>query len=225
MVLYFNNTCNSNATVNINDVSFILTPHTQKSFMCSNETNINIIVCPQKQSTVKGDVYNLILQSNYIFQNVTRDIEFFITREKIRVSLNVSYERLFLNSPNVNFVIEETCVTDEKRIKKKYANSKIIELVYGPLEYYPSLSILFLIAGIILACLIDWKLIFLFYPCAYAFLFVLNLFGNIIWKTFVKKKLKMDEQKEFYRHFELDYISQYYSQTHRTPFMGKIDRD
>lgn len=226
MIVYLNNTCGAFVEVCINNtLNILMKPHGNNSITCDSTDDIIISVRPRKKSKFKGGIYNLILESKYVFCNTSENIELFIAREKIRVSLNVSYERMFLSSPKSDPVSEVTRVTDEDRMKKRFSRSRIAELMWGPLENLTSGSIVLFVAGIVLAYFVNWKLIFLYYPCAYAFLFLVNWIIDVAWNSFAKKTFKIDDKEDFYRYFDSDYIAEYYSQIDREPFMGRVERD
>lgn len=224
MVICFKNLCASIIDTCINNTqSFTIKPYEIKTVVCENLKNMAISICLRKESSAKGSIYNLVLESQYIFYAEGENIEFSITREKIRVSLNVSYERVFIDSVQTHLVSETTKVKNETDIKRRYNRDQFRKLLYGPLEHFPGLCIIVCIIGILLAWLIDWRLIFAYYPCAYICLFGLHLFIDVIWKRFIKKAFKINEKEDFYQHFNVDYISQYYSQVDREPFMGTVD--
>ena len=226
MVIYLKNSCGSwiDACFN-NTKSIAIGPYENKRLVLQNVKDFTLLICLRKKNSVKDNIYNLILESKYVFCNVSDDIDLSITREKIRVSLNVSYERVFVNTSRGCIASETTSVKDENNIKKRYERDRFCELLYGPLEHFPGLSLVMFIVGIFLAWLTDWRWIFLYYPFAYACLFVLHWLVDVFWNSFIKKTLKMDRREEFYRSFELDYILQYYSQINREPFMGQVDRE
>ena len=139
------------------------------------------------------------------------------------MALDVSYERLFVEAAGAMKIAEKTVVKDADRIIKLYKRNHLLELLYGPLTHFTTLSIGLFAAGILLAWLFKWWIVFLYYPLAYVFLFVVHWLIDVLWKSVSKKVFKTNSFTEFYQFFDPLYISNYYSQPNREPFLGKVE--
>ena len=225
MVVYFRNNCGCPIYISISDIwNGIIKPNKTIQIVCDEANDLTFSINIYDKKIVKGNIYNLNLLSQFTFKNIEDNANFIITREKIRVSLYVTYERLFVEASKATKHMEKTVVKDEERIKKRYKRDRLVELLYGPLTHFPMLTIILFVGGILITFLFNWYLAIVYFPLIYLSLFGLHWLVDAFWKCVEKKAFKMDDETDFYQYFEPTYISNYYSQTNREPFMGKIDR-
>ena len=225
MVVNFRNNCGYQIYISISDTwSGIIKPNETIQTVCDKANDLTFSINIYDEKIVKRNIYNLNLLSQYTFKNVEDNANFIITREKIRVSLYISYERLFVEALKATKHVEKTVVKNAERIKKRYKKDRFVELLYGPLTHFPVLTIILFVAGFLLTFLLDWYLAIAYFPLVYLGLFGLHWLVDTFWKCVEKTVLKIDDETDFYQYFEPTYISNYYSQTDREPFMGKIDR-
>ena len=225
MVVNFRNNCGYQICVCIDNIwNGIIKPHENIRIVCDKANDLTFSINIHNEKIAKGNIYNLNLVSQYTFKNVEDNADFIITREKIRVSLYISYERLFVEALKATKHVEKTVVKDSEPIKKRYKRNRFIELLYGPLTHFPMLTIILFIGGILLTMLLNWYFAIVYFPIVYLGLFGLHLLVDTFWKCVEKKALKMDDETDFYQFFDPTYISNYYSQANREPFLGKIDR-
>ena len=201
----------------------IISPHEERQITCKPNGDLTLWVYVCNESQHKGSIYNLNLESQYSFGTIDSDVKFSVTHEKIRVALDVSYERLFVEAAGAMKTAEKTIVKDADRIIKRYKRNCLLELLYGPLTHFTTLSIGLFAAGILLAWLFKWWIVFLYYPFAYISLFIVHWLIDVLCKSVSKRVLKTNSFTDFYQFFDPFYISNYYSQPNREPFLGKVE--
>ena len=224
MTIYLINNCQSEVYVCLNDVwNGIIGPNKKTPIECdkSDELNLSVYVYHKKNKT--GDIHNLNLITYYTFKNVENNAEFIITREKIRVALYVSYERLFINSTKAIKASEESFVKDSKRNDTNFKRNRIKELLIGPLADFTELCLILFIGGLLLGWLVNWHLLFIYYPLVYSILFGVHWIIDTFFKEVTRTRFNVDDASELYQFMNPDFIAYYYSQSNREPFLGKID--
>ena len=117
MVLIFRNTCGSKIWMSIDNMwQGVLMPHETRRLVCAPAVFIDLAICVDGNKPSKGSIYNLNLMAHYRINDISDNAEFFITREKIRVSVDVSYERVFVEA-------EKAIVVTGDIISGIYSNS------------------------------------------------------------------------------------------------------
>lgn len=226
MNIKFLNDCSCVVIVNLDSrIPIEIQPHCLVSISYEKTDKLNISIRRNIKSQVKNGKYTLELETKYIFANITEGEVFKITREKIRVNLNIYYDRLFLVAEKALYLSESHSVIDNEKIKKSFDKSRLIHfLLIEPFEYFTGLFIALLILGFFLTYKFGWILAFIYFPSAYIFLLVINWLSDNIWKKILRKGFKKeDDKREFYNCFENEFIMRYYSDPNRTPFMDEIE--
>lgn len=226
MNINFFNSCDYIVVVNIESGTPIeIQPHCTASISCMNVEKLSVSIKRNIVSQVKKGKYFLALETKYIFTDVTDGEVFKITHEKVRVNLNIYYDRLLLTANKALYLSESHNVIDSERIKKSYKKSQLMHFLFvDPLECLTGLLIALLGLGVFLTYKIGWQFAGIYFPSAYIFLLATNWFSKNILKLILNKGFKIDDDKrEFYKCFENEFIVSYYSDPNRTSFMGEIE--
>ncbi len=226
MNIYFTNNCSNFIILNIDDGEPVFLQPFEKKLITRNDLDsIKILAKRNCESTKKSAIYHLVIETEYVFSDVSDNTTFIITREKIQFSLNASYDRLFLQSSNAKIISEKHKILAEDKIKKTFKKSRFGEFVFDTLMFSPALLVALILAGISLTFIWGWIITIIYFPLAFLFVGILNWLIDKLCIAIGKKVLKTeDENIEFYKYFENDFINNYYSNANRTPFMGNIER-
>ena len=225
MKINFLNCCRYAVSVTIDsDLSVEIQPYCTVSIPCEKSDALNISVKLNTNSQVAKGKYTLVLETKYIFTNISDNDTFSITREKIRVDSDVYYDRLFLSAKKATYFSESHSVSDNEKMKKAYNKSRLIKfLLISPIEE-PGMFIVLLILGIVLSCYWGWKLAVIYFPLAYIFILALQWFTASVFKQILNKGLKIDDETQmFFNYFENEHIMSYYFNPNRTPFLDDIE--
>ena len=224
-MLVFKNTCRSRIWLHINSIwQGVLMPYEIKRIACAPVACINFSICIDDNNRSKGSIYNLNLIARYTFTDVGEETEFVITREKIRVSLDVSYERVFVETENATTSFEQIEELNAKQLQKRYKREHSAELLYMPLIISPMTTIAFLLLGLLVGWLIAWRALLFYYPAMYLCFFLAYLIGHSFVGLMSKNAVHFDNKATFYQFLDPSYITWYYAQLDRKPFLGKVDR-
>lgn len=216
MTIYFKNNCIITVVICIDEITFKINPYEIKSVNYPSGKQLYFSVYPDKKSGYKNGIYNLVLKTQYIFNNISNFQEFSITHEKIRFSIETSYERLFITSENVSCSLETSSVYDEEYIKKRFDKNQKLRFLIQPFECNPTFIILLLFIGVVLSYFWGVSFAILYYPI----ICFLIYFGNWIFNIIFNKVFKNEDKKEFYEFCTCNYIDSYFSNSNREPFMN-----
>ena len=86
--------------------------------------------------------------AHYRINDISDNAEFFITREKIRVSVDVSYERVFVEAEKANIIFAKIEAQNARQLQKRFKQDCFAELLYMPLIISPVTTIAFLFLGL-----------------------------------------------------------------------------
>lgn len=225
MNINFLNCCRYAVSVAIGSGSPVeIQPHCTVSIPCEKSDTLNISVKLNTNSQVAKGKYTLVLETKYVFTNISDNDTFSITREKVRVGSDVYYDRLFLSAKKATYLSETHSVLDSEKMKKAYNKSRLIKfLLISPIEE-PGMFIVLLILGIVLSCYWGWKLAVIYFPLAYIFLLALQWLTASVFKQILNKGLKIDDETQmFFNCFENEHIMSYYFNPNRTPFLDDIE--
>lgn len=227
MTVYFTNRCRHIIVLNIDDGEPVfLQPFETKSIARNNTDIIKVLAKRDCESIKKSSMYHLVIETEYLFSDVSDGATFMVTREKIQFSLKASYDRLFLCATNANYLSETHKILTEDKIKKAFNRSLIIDFIFDTVILSPKLIIVLLLAGISLTFIWGWRIAVLYFPLAFLFIGALNWLIDKFWRVIGKRAFKIEDEKtEFYKCFENDFIKNYYSDMNRTPFMGNVEID
>lgn len=228
MIVVFRNNCRISVRVCVNSKNvFDIKPYGKENLEFVNEQQLHISISPNKQSTIRTDVFHIVLNTSYLCSAITEVSELIITREKIRIAPNAFYERVFLSSPHATCILNSINLLDEEELKKKYKRLCRLRLfVYEPLlDDFLSGPILAIIIGIILMCGLDnWKIAIPYFICAYWFLVLMSyVIKHLVQSIFKRHSLFFDEKKEFYDYINPISIYNYYATPDRKPFQNEIE--
>jgi hypothetical protein len=202
----------------------VLMPYEVKRLVCEPTAHIDLAICIDGISSSKGGIYNLNLLARYTIKDISDDAEFFITREKIRVSVDVSYERVFVETKKASIVFEKIEAQNARQLQKRYKRNHFIELLYMPLIMSPMTTIAFLFLGLLVGWLISWRTLLFYYPAMYLCFFLAYFIGHSFVGFVSKKAFRFDNTITFHQFLDPSYITWYYAQPNREPFLGKVDR-
>lgn len=218
MNIIFSNKCRHKVCVEIaSNPSFEIQPYDRISISCDEVDKLIIEVRRDIVSYKKRNKYILVLETQYEFENVNDSTEFIITREKARVNPvpDISYDRLFLHNESALCFSEKHSVIGAEEIKKKFGKSRIKEFLLGPFEMWTE-ALGFLVIGLFLGFFFNWKVSLIFWVVAYIFALIANGVADILFGIVMKKGFKEEgDKKEFYKHFENEFIADYYSNPDR----------
>lgn len=199
-------------------------PHCTVSISCPNVEKLNVRIKRNIASQVKKGNYFLALETEYVFADITDGEIFAINREKVRVNLNIYYDRLFLTAEKALYISESHNIIDSERIKKSFKKSRLADFLFDTFMCSIGLFLILLIIGAFLSYIFGWQFAVIYFPSVCIFLLAFNWFVEYVWKLILNKGLKKDDdKKEFYNCFENDFIISYYSDPNRTPFMDEIE--
>lgn len=202
-------------------------PHNKISLFCEQKEETVFDVQVDEESHIQKGKYVLEIKTKYILNNLKENVSFNIAREKIRISADVYFERLFLNSDmDINFT-ECHCIHDEEAIKRIYNKKQKINLwLVSPAADFTGIFLALIVLGLFLFKHIGAVNTVLYYCFSYIFLVFLSWIGERLSDTVFKKLFKKRSDKEaFYNCFDRQFIYNYYADTSRTPVMGEIERD
>ena len=172
-------------------------------------------------------MYNLVIQTEYLVSGVSNGEMFMITREKIRVSLNVSFDRFFLLATDIAILSETHKVLAERKMIRAFNQYWVAHfLFWGPFTNSPSFVIFLPILGIGVAHFWGWRAGAVCFLAGYFLLVALCWLIERFWRSVEKKALKAeDEGKELYIYLQNGFFNRYYSNDERTPFGGHVEND
>jgi len=218
------NRCQSEIYVSIDDIwDGIIGQNKSIPIECEPSDGVKMSVHVNHRKPCRGNIHNLNLITHYTFENVKNDAEFIITREKIRVALYVSYERLFVNTADATKISEKALVNEPDQNDKRYKRSRIKDTLLGPFEDLTELCFILFVSGLLLGWLVSWYLLLIYYPLTYLVLLGIDWVVKTAVNESFKRRFNADESNEFYQFCDPDYIAYYYSQSDRKPFLGKVD--
>lgn len=175
-------------------------------------------------STLEASVYHLVVETDYHFSNVRDGATFTIIREKIRFALNASYDRVFLLPARAYLLSETYRIVGEEEMKKAFRHSRRGDFIFESILNALGLLIVLGIAGLSLTLIWGWRIAVIYFPLAFLLIFALNLFASKFSNTVFRRLFQVkDEETEFERYFECDFIENYYSDPERTPFTGNVE--
>lgn len=229
MNITFINSCNHSIALKIDDtVSVCLQPRETTSVTRQDAETMKLTACRTSESVKIKSVYHLVIETEYVFFNVSANDTFYITREKIQFSPNASYDRLFVQ-PSIaatEKISENHRISAEEQMKRIFAKEMRGDFIFDTFLFSSTLIIFLTGIGIRLTSLFGWKVALVYFPLEILFVVALNLLIDKLWRGVSKKVFKVDDDKtEFYRYFENEFITDYYSNADRTPYMGHIETD
>lgn len=225
MNIRFYNDCRYVAVISMDSgLPIEIQPYHSVSLEC-NHSAICITVKRNITSEVKQGKYMLAIDTQYRFADIQDQTVFRITREKIRVNLNVYFDRLFLVSDTATGVAQSYDVLGAEKIKKRFNWSQLFRfLIFGPLDETPGLLFVMLILGVFLSYHFGRKLALWYFPLAYLFVLAINWFVDKFCDWMFKKGFKAEnERTEFHNCLTKEFLMKYYSDPNRTPFLDEIE--
>lgn len=201
-------------------------PHSNSSLFCSQKEEVNISVKLDEKSHIEKGKFVLLIQTKYCFTDSFDSMSFSVAREKIRVGPDMYFERLFLVPEEPLCYKEFYDVPDEKEAKKLFNKKRRNYFLIRPLEYFTGVVLIILIVGLFLIKRIGLINIILYCFLAYVLLICMSWLVDWFWNTVFKKGFKDKSDKEaFYACLDNEFISDYYSNPARAPFLGEIERE
>lgn len=213
MTIIFHNSCKYSVILNVNTESpIVLESNEKKAITQSDLSSIKVFIRRNCNSKKEASMYYLILGVEYIFSNVSDGEMFVITREKIQISLNTFYDRLFLAPTNACCSSSTYKIMGEKEIKRIYKKTLRSDSFFEMTLDLIGLIIILLLVGIVLLFAYGWKVAIIFCFIALLFVFALGCLINMVWKIVEKNIFKFpSEKEEFYNFFKNDFIENFYS--------------
>ncbi len=227
MRVEFFNSCSKDVSLIIGEQNIIIPSRHSISIKNESNANLNFTVRCNESSRFHKGKYIISTEAKYNVKTTDESAVFVITREQTRINLNVYFERLLVSTDNLECDLTSYSVPDEMAIKHVFNTKNTLRfLLIDPFEYLTGLLIILLITGIVLSSILGWKLAVVYFPIAYLLLLTINWLSEKICNIVFKRRFKMDTEKtEFYSFFENDYITKYYSDLCKEPFMGEIEVD
>lgn len=226
MILRFRNKCKYSVEINILDgTKTEIAPH--KSIEIENEGGtMQISITLNKNNCIKNDLFHIVIVSNYVLSDISDFDEFVITREKIRFSYNAFYERLYLTSTGCAKCVSETNLAKnssdvEKMFNKNYTMKTLLAAPF----YHPKLTLASTFVGCALTVVFSWKFALVYFPAVYFMTVLLTWLGKSVVEDCYKNRFGLDEKSDLNRYVDPNYISAYYNNPDRKPFLGRIDRE
>ena len=202
-------------------------PHNKISLFCEQKEETVINVQVDEESHIQKGKYVLEIKTKYSLYNLKENVTFNIAREKIRISADVYFERLFLNSDeDINYT-ECHCIYDEESIKRIYNKKQKTYLwLVSPIEDFTGILLALIVLGVFLFKRIGVINTILYFCGSYLFLVFLSWIGEKLSDTVFKKLFKKKSDKQaFYNCFDSKFIFDYYADSDRIPVMDEIERD
>lgn len=187
------------------DVFEITLKHSYESYIPKNST-----------------ILHLVINSKYRIANIHNGEKFYISREKMRISFDVYYDRLFLSTRKALITDEAHIISSEEKIRK-YVKKRVTinRFLIAPFEQSTGLLIIGIIIGCVLSYFIGLKFAILYFPVLHLFLVLFNWTIDSFWDLVGKKVF--NEKNHFDLYFEDEFIKNFYSNPCREPFMGSIE--
>lgn len=229
MICFLHNDCGHILNIKIDySVPFYLQPYETKSISVPGADTITMIVkLDRKSEAMKGkEYYQLIIETEYVFADISENAVFHITRERTPFALTASYDRLFVHLSDGMCVKETHRIVGEEKIKKMFSKHRGQDAFLDAVMSSPGLVAGTILIPIFLALFLGWKTGLIAFVVLLAFWVSTNVFGDLFVNGFLNKVLGTpNEKKEFYRYFESEFICQYYSGKERVPVYGEIETD
>ena len=177
------------------------------------------------ESFCKGSQYVFTIETTYHFVDVDSDACFVINREKVRVDGSAYFDRLLISTGNASCASIVYRIADESEIRKSYSRKRATRLLLtGPLENLTGLVFGYLLLGMIVAFALGWVAALVYFLCGYVLLILMNLCVDLVWKRILSNKHNQSgENIAFEDCFSEGFLSAYYSDLNRKPFMGEIE--
>lgn len=230
-IKFFNN-CSRTILLIINsETKLTILPYQSNSVAVNASDLLEILVRQEDESCLKKSFiksrYFLTIETKYVYENVCEEVCFEMCREKVRISGDAYYERIFLTSKTIFPIAEKNFVSNKEEIKKTYRKNFIYySLLVSPFEHLTGLCIAFLIVGIVLTYKLGWVPAIIYFMCAYLFVQILNYFIDKFCNCFFYKTLGVkDEKTEFYNILKDEYASNYYNDSFRKAYLNDIEID
>ncbi len=206
--------------VSVNNGGFVdIQPNSKLTVTCAERSEMQIVVklCGDSHLPKKSKSYVLKLESSYLFCNVFDGEIFIINREKIRISSNAYYDRLFVNSANAIVKSHKNAVMQENEIKTHYRKCRLVDtFLIGPFFEQMILSFELVVLGIVLTIIGGWKIAIIYFPLLYIVLFLWNAISDMIENSISKTS-------DFNAFFDSEFIDNYYNNPQREAYMGDIE--
>lgn len=227
MTVEFLNNCSQFVRVTVEGKRITIPPKHCVSIEGITKSNFTFTVqCETRSRFYKGKCV-LNIETVYNCESINDDSTFVITREKSRIGSNVYFERLLVSLNHEECNLESCDIPDEIMIKRLFNKRKLFRFFFvDPLEYLCGLAVVLVIVGVILSYVFGWKCAVVYFPVSYLLLLTINWCIEKMCNVIFKKGFRMDDDKtEFYSFFENDFITNYYSNPNREPYMGEIEID
>lgn len=174
--------------------------------------------------------YHLLLETEYELSGVPDGERIDVTREKIRVSPDAAYDRLFLRPGTAVCLSKTHRVVGEEEIKRAFVRGHWVEcLLLKPflllfIESFPY-TIPLVVGGIVAAIFWKWQYV----AAIFLAIYLLVLGGNVL-EDAISSKLDRESswkyaKEEFYQLFQPVFLQQYYANNDREPYSGKVETD
>lgn len=229
--VFIKNASSQNVKVLLNgQMAGIVEAGQRKGLSYMPEIGNEISLCQPKDSYGKMGRAHMNIMTTYDLLEMENKMEFVVTREKMRFASEGYYDIFWMDEEDVKPVKYE--VVGVEQLRSQLVHEGILWKFLEPLEdmiidmvFAPIRSIL--IAGLILVFL-GWKWLLGFFGVLYVIYFIGNCVGKGVAEKILSlfgdrfKTESMEEQLK--RWTNPDFMTAFYANPNRKPYLGKIER-
>ena len=234
MLVFFQNVSSQKIAIGIaNQIHTILSNQKISLDVAANQV-VDLQVVPSKNVSKKNGTYRLLVGTEYILEGLDEGSIITLTRERISIDLNTSYDRVFLH-PSVGEIVEERYrIVNHPQASKQYRKDTMMNTaIWEPLveflfEYlwnlifHPIRTLLCIGVAIGLGIKFGWYWILIILLGGLLLYSFINIVVDPLIEKFVSKLTGVPTEKEtLLQHCTSEAIAAYYSQPERQPFGSK----
>lgn len=232
-MIYFVNKSTREVTITINNERLAnIMPEERISYDISQCQDIQIQLCHKNGSYKKAGAAHMNIRSCYEVDNNGDNVEFVITREKMRFETDAYYDCFFLSVGNDIMKAKEYQVEELELLRKSFVHKGLVEALVDALEgmltdflLSPFVTI---IAAVLIIVLLGWKWLLCVVVIIYCLHLIADVFAGLTWKILGgilgKNFVSETMEERIDRWSKSDNIASFFSDPNRTPYMGKVER-
>ena len=226
MQIYFINQNHYPVVIEIKNKEIILLDAFQNKEIeiFDNITEITLKHCYESYIPKNTTILHLAINSKYRITNIHNGEKLYISREKMRISLDVCYDRLFLSTQEALITEESHSISSEEKIRNYISKRKAINrFLIAPIEQSTLFFVFGILVGVALTFFLGWMFAVIYFPALYLFLVLFNWIIDRFWSCIEKKITDEGMENNLELYFTNEFIKDFYSKPYRKPFMGDIE--
>ena len=234
MLVSFENASSQKIAITIANQRHTIPSGQKLSLELSTSQVVDLQVVPSKSSCRKDQEYRLLVGTAYMLDGLTEGSRLTLTRERISIDRNTSYDRVFLHPSAGEIVNERHRIINHPQASKQLRNDTMMNnAVWEPLGellfeflwsliFHPIRSLLYIGIAIGLGIYFGWYWIPISLLGGLLLYSLINIVVNPLIEKLIYKITGVPTEKEtMLQHCTPDAIAAYYSQPERRPFTSK----